>query len=71
MARDSPFLTGPLKSLADVEFATMEWIDWYNNRRLHSLLGHIPPELERSRFGGHGSDSRLVAREFCVGFDAA
>lgn len=23
--------------------ATMEWIDWYNNRRLHRILGYIPP----------------------------
>ncbi|WP_040697937.1 integrase core domain-containing protein, partial [Nocardia vinacea] len=43
LARDSPFLTGPLRSLDDVEYATMEWVDWYNNRRLHSLLGHVPP----------------------------
>ncbi|MET7771998.1 integrase core domain-containing protein [Nocardia sp. NPDC005366] len=43
VARDSPFLTGPLKSLADVEFAAMDWIDWYNNQRLHSLLGQVPP----------------------------
>ena len=21
----------------------MEWVDWYNNRRLHSILGYIPP----------------------------
>jgi putative transposase len=44
VARDSPFLAGPLRSLDDVEYATMEWVDWYNNRRLHSLLGHITPE---------------------------
>ncbi|WP_405162070.1 IS3 family transposase [Nocardia sp. NBC_01499] len=43
LARDSPFLTGPLRALDDVEYATMEWVDWYNNQRLHSLLGHIPP----------------------------
>ncbi|WP_141810543.1 IS3 family transposase [Nocardia bhagyanarayanae] len=51
VARDSPFLTGPLRSFDDVEFATMEWVDWYNNRRLHSLLGHIPPaEYEASYY---------------------
>ena len=30
--------------LDDVEYATMEWVDWYNGRRLHSQLNYIPPE---------------------------
>jgi putative transposase len=34
---------GPWKGLDDVEFATVEYIDWYNNRRLHGELGHLPP----------------------------
>jgi putative transposase len=34
---------GPWKTLAQVELATAEWADWYNNRRLHGELGHIPP----------------------------
>ena len=40
----SPFRTGPLRTIDDVEYATMEWADWYNNLRLHSLLGYIPPD---------------------------
>jgi putative transposase len=35
--------TGPWRGLDDLEFATVEYIDWYNNRRLHGELGHIPP----------------------------
>ena len=34
VGRNSPFLTGPLKTIDDVEYATMEWVDWYNARRL-------------------------------------
>lgn len=41
--RPGPFLTGPLKTVADVEFATLAWVDWWNNRRLHSSIGNIPP----------------------------
>jgi putative transposase len=26
-----------------LEIATIEYIDWYNNRRLHGELGHLPP----------------------------
>src|SRR5699024_2688135 len=37
------FHAGPYKTLSDVEFATAGWVDWYNNRRLHSSLGMIPP----------------------------
>jgi putative transposase len=41
--RPGPFLAGPLRTVADVEFATMAWVDWWNNRRLHSSIGNIPP----------------------------
>jgi putative transposase len=38
---------GPWRGLDDVEFATLEYIDWFNNQRLHSEIGKIPPaELE-------------------------
>jgi putative transposase len=36
-------MRGPWRTLTDVELATAEWIDWYNNRRLHSEIGHVPP----------------------------
>jgi putative transposase len=26
-----------------VEFATLEWVDWFNNRRLLSSIGNVPP----------------------------
>lgn len=34
---------GPWKTLADVELATLEWVDWYNHRRLHSACDDMPP----------------------------
>lgn len=34
---------GPWTSINDLEIATAEYIDWYNNRRLHGKLGQIPP----------------------------
>jgi putative transposase len=33
---------GPWRSLEAVEFATLEWVDWFNNRRLLEPIGHIP-----------------------------
>jgi transposase InsO family protein len=34
---------GPWRSLKAVEFATLEWVDWFNNRRLLSSIGNMPP----------------------------
>jgi putative transposase len=34
---------GPFKTVADVEFTLMEWVDWYNNARLHSRRGYLTP----------------------------
>lgn len=34
---------GPWRTLADVELATLEWVDWYNHERLHSAAGNAPP----------------------------
>lgn len=44
ISRNSPFRVRPAKTVDDIEYATMEWVDWYNNRRLHSVLGYIPPD---------------------------
>ncbi|MCX4610553.1 MULTISPECIES: IS3 family transposase [Streptomyces] len=41
----------PWKSLSQVELATAEWVDWYNHRRLHGEIGHVPPvEYEASHY---------------------
>lgn len=49
--RTTVFHTGPYKSIADVEYATAGWVDWYNNRRLHGTLGNIPPaEYEQAHY---------------------
>jgi putative transposase len=34
---------GPWKNLDDVEYATLEWVDWFNHRRLLEPIGDIPP----------------------------
>jgi putative transposase len=45
---------GPWRSLAQVELATAEWVDWYNTARLHSAIGHVPPaEYESMHYAQH------------------
>ena len=34
---------GPWRHLEAVEFATLEWVDWFNHRRLLEPIGHVPP----------------------------
>jgi putative transposase len=34
---------GPWKGLDQVEYATLEWVDWFNHRRLLEPIGHLPP----------------------------
>ena len=42
---------GPWRGLEDVEFATLEYVDWFNHRRLHSSIGMVPPiEFEASYY---------------------
>jgi putative transposase len=42
---------GPWRSLDAAELATLEWVDWYNNRRLFSAIGNITPaEAETNHY---------------------
>ena len=41
---------GPWKSLESVEYATLEWVDWFNNRRLLEPIGNIPPVEFKSAY---------------------
>jgi putative transposase len=34
---------GPWRGLDDVEYATLEWVDWFNHRRLLEPIGYVPP----------------------------
>lgn len=40
---DSPFRTGPLRSIAEVEELTLNWVTWFNQERLHTSIGDRPP----------------------------
>ena len=41
---------GPWRSFESVEFATLEWVDWFNNRRLLEPIGSIPPAEAEAAF---------------------
>ncbi|MGE9784224.1 IS3 family transposase [Janibacter sp. G368] len=60
--RTTVFHDGAYKSIADVEYATAGWVDWYNNaRRLHSSLGNVPPiEYEQAHYAALNPEPQPV-----------
>jgi transposase InsO family protein len=50
-SRRDPLHAGPFRNIDDIEYATMGWVDWYNNRRLHSALDYVQPvEFELNNY---------------------
>ena len=41
---------GPWRHLEAVEFATLEWVDWFNHRRLLEPIGYVPPAEFEARY---------------------
>jgi hypothetical protein len=41
---------GPWRTLAEVELATLEWVDWFNTSRLHSACGRLSPAQFEQRY---------------------
>jgi len=47
---------GPWRGIEDVEFATLEWVDWFNHRRLLEPIGYVPPaEAEAHHYAAKGT----------------
>jgi transposase InsO family protein len=52
---------GPWRHLEAVEFTTLEWVDWFNNRRLLEPIGNIPPaEYEEVYYRSQEAPARAV-----------
>lgn len=55
------FAKRPFKTLVDVEYATSGWVDWWNNRRLHSSLGMLTPdEYEQAHYAALRTEPQLT-----------
>ncbi|MDX6308373.1 MAG: putative transposase [Nocardioidaceae bacterium] len=55
------FHDGPYKTLADVEYATAGWVDWYNHRRLHGTLAMLTPvEFEQAHYAALNQEPQPV-----------
>jgi putative transposase len=53
---------GPWKGVGDVEFATLEWVAWYNTSRLLEPIGYVSPnEFEQAYYGRQTAPAELAA----------
>ena len=52
---------GPWKSMREIEWETLKWIDWYNNRRLLGPIGYIPPAEAEEAFYANLNSLDMVA----------
>ena len=53
---------GPWRSLEAVEYSTLEWVDWFNNRRLLEPIGNVPPaEAEAAYYASLEVPAKLAA----------
>ena len=52
---------GPWRSFEAVEFATLEWVDWFNTRRLLEPIGNIPPAEAEERYYAMMEHSAMAA----------
>ena len=56
-----PARSGPWKNVDDLELATLGWVHWHNNQRLHGYLDDQPPaEFEKAFYAAQRSDQALV-----------
>jgi transposase InsO family protein len=52
---------GPWRSFEAVEFATLEWVDWFNNRRLLEPIGNLPPAEAEAAYYAQLELARVAA----------
>ena len=52
---------GPWRSFDAVEYATLEWVDWFNNRRLLEPIGNIPPAEAEANYYATLEEPRMAA----------
>jgi len=52
---------GPWRTFEAVEFATLEWVDWFNNRRLLEPIGNIPPAEAETAYHAQLAITRIAA----------
>ena len=57
---------GPWRHIDDVEFAVLEWVDWFNHRRLFAPIGMIPPTEKEADYYRQQQPTELPRKGFAL-----
>jgi len=58
---------GPWRNLDHVELETLEWVDWFNRRRLHTACGNVPPaEFEEQYYPHNQSPEKVQTKQLSL-----
>jgi putative transposase len=58
---------GPFRGIDDLELATMDWVHWFNETRLHSCIGYVPPVEFEARWREANTSATLSGSEsLCI-----
>ena len=52
---------GPWRGAEQVELATLQWVTWWNQRRLHGAIGDIPPAEHEAIYYRQQQEPKEVA----------
>ncbi len=56
-------MTGPCRTVEDVELATLGWVHWHNRARLHGYLGDVPPVEFEAAYAAKQADQPMVGNQ--------
>jgi putative transposase len=54
---------GPWRTVAEVELATLMWVKWYNEQRIHGYLNNIPPTEYEDAYHAQRSHKQLIGNQ--------
>ena len=54
---------GPWRNVEHVEWATLNYVDWFNNRRIHEALDYVPPATFEAHYYESNESDRLAVLE--------
>jgi putative transposase len=58
---------GPWKTIEEFELATLGWVHWYNNERLHGFIGDVPPAEFEETFYAETREGQASAENTTLG----
>ena len=60
-------LDGPFRTVDDLELATLSWVHWFNENRLHSSIGYVPPiEYETEYYRQNNPQQQPLSGELAL-----